>query len=94
MALHIASERVDRLARELASVTGERLTTAVERALEQRLERVHAAATIRNGPSVWPGCGRRCSPGARWAGVDGSAAPTKQEYDELWESVRPGDGRR
>ena len=27
MALHIASERVDRLARELASVTGERLTT-------------------------------------------------------------------
>ena len=40
MALHIASERADRLARELAAVTGERLTTAVEKALEERLTRL------------------------------------------------------
>jgi hypothetical protein len=84
MALHIASERVDRLARELASVTGERLTTAVERALEQRLERVHAAAA---DPVRTERVARLRETLLAWrerAGVDGSAAPTKQEYDELW----------
>jgi antitoxin VapB len=84
VALHIASERVDRLARELASVTGERLTTAVERALEQRLERVRSSAVdperaervarLRETLLVW----------REKAGVDGTAAPTKEEYDELW----------
>ncbi len=44
MALHIASERADRLARELAAVTGERITTTVERALEERLARLRPPA--------------------------------------------------
>ena len=39
MALNIKSPEVDRLARELTSVTGESLTTAVETALRERLER-------------------------------------------------------
>jgi hypothetical protein len=84
MALHIASERVDRLARELASVTGERLTTAVERTLEQRLERVQAAAT---DPERAERVARLRETLLAWrerTGVDGSSAPTKQEYDELW----------
>jgi antitoxin VapB len=40
MALSIKDERADRLARELARRTGESLTEAVTRALEERLKRV------------------------------------------------------
>jgi len=38
MALNIKSAETDRLARELAALTGESLTEAVTRALEQRLD--------------------------------------------------------
>lgn len=38
MALSIKSDRADRLARELAALTGESLTEAVETSLEARLE--------------------------------------------------------
>src|SRR5260370_36955643 len=48
MALSIKSEEADRLARELASETGETLTEAVERALRERLDREHA----RHGASM------------------------------------------
>lgn len=37
MALSIKSDRADRLARELAALTGETLTETVERSLEDRL---------------------------------------------------------
>ena len=40
MALSIKDEKADRLARELARRTGESLTEAVRRALEERLKRV------------------------------------------------------
>jgi antitoxin VapB len=39
MTLHIKDEKADRLARELATATGETLTEAVTRALEERLGR-------------------------------------------------------
>lgn len=39
MALNIKSPEADRLARELTATTGESLTTAVENALRERLER-------------------------------------------------------
>ena len=39
MTLHIKDEKADRLARELAQATGETLTEAVTRALEERLGR-------------------------------------------------------
>jgi antitoxin VapB len=38
MALNIKSAETDRLARELAALTGESITEAVRRALEKRLE--------------------------------------------------------
>lgn len=38
MALSIKSERADRIARELAALTGESITAAVESALAERLE--------------------------------------------------------
>ncbi|MBV8978047.1 MAG: type II toxin-antitoxin system VapB family antitoxin [Alphaproteobacteria bacterium] len=40
MALHITDPRSDKLARELARATGESLTQAVTKALEERLSRV------------------------------------------------------
>lgn len=39
MALSIKSDRADRLARELAATTGESITEATTRALEERLAR-------------------------------------------------------
>jgi antitoxin VapB len=39
MTLHIKDEKADRLARELAQATGETLTEAVTRAIEERLGR-------------------------------------------------------
>jgi antitoxin VapB len=42
MALSIKSDEADRLARELASETGETLTEAVVKALRERLDREHA----------------------------------------------------
>jgi antitoxin VapB len=46
MALNIKDPRVDRLARDLAAVTGESITTAVGQALTERLERVQGGATL------------------------------------------------
>ncbi len=40
MSLNIKSEQAHRLARELAQLTGESMTAAVEKAVEERLERV------------------------------------------------------
>ncbi|MEJ6781840.1 type II toxin-antitoxin system VapB family antitoxin [Aminobacter sp. Piv2-1] len=40
MGMNIKNERVERLARELAAETGETMTSAVQVALEERLERL------------------------------------------------------
>ena len=40
MSLNIKSEQAHRLARELAQLTGESMTAAVQKAVEERLERV------------------------------------------------------
>lgn len=47
MALNIKDERTDRLARELARVTGETITVAARTAIEERLARVLAEAAHR-----------------------------------------------
>jgi len=46
MALNIKSDEADRLARELAAVTGESLTTAVTVALQERLKRVRPRSRL------------------------------------------------
>lgn len=48
MALSIKSDEADRLARQVAAVTGESLTEAVVGSLHERLERLRAA----QGPSL------------------------------------------
>lgn len=40
MGLNIKNEHVHELARKLAAATGENMTVAIERALEERLERI------------------------------------------------------
>jgi len=60
MALNIKDSETDRLARELATMTGESITTAVRTALDERLERVRG----RGGPSLVDeiaAIGRRCA---------------------------------
>ena len=44
MGISIKNEQTERLARELARETGESLTTAIRRALEERLERRRSPA--------------------------------------------------
>ena len=46
MVIHIKDPKTDRLARELSELTGESLTLAVTRALEERLARARKALTI------------------------------------------------
>jgi antitoxin VapB len=46
MALSIKDADADRLARELASATGESITVATRRALDERLQRVRARAGV------------------------------------------------
>ena len=48
MAFHIRSPDADKLARELQAVTGESLTEAVTRALEERLAREREAARLKS----------------------------------------------
>lgn len=52
MALNIKDERTDRLARELAALTGQPLTAAVREALEQRLAAVRRRALASSGPDL------------------------------------------
>lgn len=85
MALHIASDRVDQLARKLARLTGERLTAAIERTLEERLQRMQARPVdperaerlARMRENV-----RQCREANLAAGA---TPPTKAERDALWE---------
>jgi antitoxin VapB len=41
MGMNIKNERVERLAKKLAAETGETMTSAIQVALEERLERLH-----------------------------------------------------
>jgi len=49
MALNIKDPDTDRLARELAEATGESITVAARRAIEERLKRVRAQAAAELG---------------------------------------------
>ena len=84
MALHIASPNVDRLARELAAATGEKLTTAVEKALEERLARVtprqRSAAEEEERRQLWERIARTRAEVI----ASGVKPPAKEEMDELW----------
>jgi antitoxin VapB len=51
-ALSIKTEEADRLARELARLTGESLTEAITRAMQERLDRLRAEREPQGGYTV------------------------------------------
>ena len=61
MALNIKNPAADRLARELADRTGETITEAVIRALEERLVRTEGRGRLRSLKDEIDEIGRRCA---------------------------------
>ncbi len=61
MSLNIKNEKTHRLARELARVTGESMTAAVEKAVRERLERVRGAKKSGLAERLLQ-IGRECAP--------------------------------
>ena len=84
MALHIASERVDALARELAARTGEKLTTAVEKAIEERLARLKPRVRSVEEEEQWRQLEERIARTRAEMLAEGWEPVTKEEIDELW----------
>lgn len=78
MALSIKTEKADRLARELAQLTGETMTTAVTVALEERLQRERAARDENLVERVREFVERTKDD------FDWSRPVTREEWDELW----------
>jgi len=78
MALSIKTEEADRLARELARRTGESMTQAVTQALRERLERL---------PPVNDDDKESFDEFLKRAQnfFKGTPAPTKEDFDALWE---------
>ena len=79
MALNIKDPETDRLARELAAGTGETLTVAVKRALEERLQRVRARASASDADDTLTEIIAR---GRRRAVLDDRGAEAILGYDE------------
>lgn len=61
MALHIKNPATERLARQVAAETGESLNVAVQRSLEERLERVKGRLSAPGLVATLLEISRRCS---------------------------------
>jgi antitoxin VapB len=61
MSLNIKSEKTHRLARELARLTGESMTAAVDKAVREKLERVRSAEKTGLAERLLK-IGRECAP--------------------------------
>ena len=79
MALSIKNDEADRLARELATLTGESLTEAVVLSLRERLERKRALEDARPLAERLMAIGRRCAGRPR---LDARTPDEVLDYDE------------
>lgn len=61
MAISIKNDRAEQLARQVAATTGESLTEAVIRSLEERLERLKGRRSAPDLAETLMAIGRRCS---------------------------------
>ena len=61
MALSIRNEKAEKLARELAAESGENITQAITRALEERLQRLRGRSTATDLAEEILKISRRCS---------------------------------
>ena len=76
MALSIKNDEADRLARELAAITGESITEAIVEALRERLER------HRTGPRISDRLRRMVKEVAAYPIVDSRTADEILDYDD------------
>jgi antitoxin VapB len=79
VALNIKDPETDRLARELAAVTGESITVAARRAIEERLARVRTRSTVEETRDVLT---RIIERGRARAMLDERSADELLGYDE------------
>ena len=71
MGLNIKTEQAHRLAKKLAQQTGESMTTAVTRALEERLARVEKQSRLGRLTAIAKDCAARLNePGARMMEIE------------------------
>lgn len=82
MALYIRSAEVDRLAHELAAATGETLTDAVGKAIEERLRRVRPEEG-QERRRRWEEAERIIREARAECQKHGVVAPTKEEIEEM-----------
>ena len=61
MALSIQNSKADKLAREVASLSGETITQAITRALEERLERISGCRIAADTAAEILKISKRCS---------------------------------
>lgn len=81
MALHLNNPTTDRLARDLARQTGESLTEAVNKALEERLARVSRRSTVEREKFIADI--RRIAKGAK--GLRKQKKSSRELIDELYD---------
>ena len=79
MAISIKDSETDRLAREVASATGESLTTAIANSLRERLDRLHAASRTTDLLSDLRAIAKRC---ATLPELDSRSSDAILGYDE------------
>ncbi|MBI3516255.1 MAG: type II toxin-antitoxin system VapB family antitoxin [Proteobacteria bacterium] len=79
MPLNIKDPATERSVRELAALTGETVTTAVQRAAEERLQRVRRERAGRSLADEILEIGKRC---AELPDLDGRSADDILGYDE------------
>ena len=78
MALNIKNAEVERLAREVAELSGETKTEAIRKALEERRARLQSKVVMSRGER-----GRRFLEDEVWPRLQGQAAPSKVEIEAL-----------
>jgi antitoxin VapB len=78
MALSIQNSKAEKLAREVAALSGETITQAITRALEERLERMRGRRTAYDTAAEILKISRRCS---RLPDKDMRTADEILEYD-------------
>jgi antitoxin VapB len=78
MALSIQNSKAEKLAREVADLSGETITQAITRALEERLERMRGRRTVSDTAAEILKISRRCS---RLPDKDMRTADEILEYD-------------
>src|SRR5665647_2123666 len=91
MGISIKNEQTERLARELARETGESLTTAIRRALEERLERVEGRRSPADRLALARAALRRVD---ALPVLDERTADEILGYDEHGVALRLGEQRR